>query len=200
VIGGVRSSMATGQDDNGHALQWFEDFLALIRHALSSKIGNESDIDDLAQEVYLRLLRVPKPELVESPKAYVYRVAMNVAHEWMQSSARRLPHSSGELAEILARESTEGDHAKFERRLRVQKTLAELPKASATALILHTRDNLTYEEIAVHMGVSRRAVKRYVANGYAVLREALVDLRSDDRSPIKQPKSRDQKQGRGYEG
>jgi len=67
-------------------------------------------------------------------------------------------------------------------------------------LILHTRDNLTYEEIAVHMGVSRRAVKRYVANGYAVLREALVDLRSDDRSPIKQPKSRDQKQGRGYEG
>lgn len=192
--------MATRQDDKGHALQWFEDFLALIRHALSSKIGNESDIDDLAQEVYLRLLRVPKPELVESPKAYVYRVAMNVAHEWMQSSARRLPHSSGELAEILARESTEGDHAKFERRLLVQKTLAELPKASATALILHTRDNLTYEEIAVHMGVSRRAVKRYVANGYAELREALVDLRSEDQSPITQPESREQKRDRGYEG
>ena len=31
---------------------------------------------------------------------------------------------------------------------------------------------MTYQQVAEHLGVSRRAVKRYVANGYAALRVA----------------------------
>ena len=45
---------------------------------------------------------------------------------------------------------------------------------SRTALILHVRDGLTYDEVAVEMRVTRRAVKRYMANGYAALRQEPV--------------------------
>ena len=58
--------MSEKRDSHKYALEWFEEFQTLIQHALSSRINRAADIDDLAQEVYLGLLRVPKPELVEN--------------------------------------------------------------------------------------------------------------------------------------
>ena len=39
-------------------------------------------MDDAAQEVFLRLLRYDRGELVENPQAYLFKVATNVAAEW----------------------------------------------------------------------------------------------------------------------
>lgn len=40
------------------------------------------DAEDLAQEVYLRLLRVEDLDAIEQPQAYLYRMARNIAAEW----------------------------------------------------------------------------------------------------------------------
>jgi RNA polymerase sigma factor (sigma-70 family) len=172
--------MSEKRDSHKYALEWFEEFQTLIQHALSSRINRPADIDDLAQEVYLRLLRVPKPELVENPKSYLYRVALNVAEEWRQRAAQRLNHSSEDLSGLVAQENIEVDARRAEREELVKQSLASLSKANRTAIILHIRDGMTYEEVGVHMGVTRRAVKRYIANGYALLRERLGVFGSGD--------------------
>src|SRR5579863_3429412 len=41
-----------------------------------------SDLDDVAQEVFLRLMRYGRTELIEHPQAYLYKMAANVAAEW----------------------------------------------------------------------------------------------------------------------
>lgn len=188
------------QDQHKYALLWFEEFSSLIHYALSNRTGGVSDIDDLAQEVYLRLLRVPKPELVENPKSYVYRVALNVAQEWRQRPAQRLPHSSDDISALVAVESVEGNARLAERKKLIQSTLSSLPKANVTAVILHTRDGMTYEEIGVHMGVTRRAVKRYIANGYAALRESLGSLNPRDFAEADKLDSNLEREGKSYEG
>ena len=164
----------TGTDDmHSPAMDWFAEFEPLIRQALGSRIHGRGDIDDLAQEVYLRVLRIPQPELVTNPRAYLYRVAVNVAAEWRQRAAQALEHSSEPLDDLTAARNLEREAGDTERDRMVQEALAILPTAIRTAVILHTRDGLTYEQVAKHMGVTRRAVKRYIANGYAKLRERL---------------------------
>ena len=161
---------------NSHRLaaEWFQQYQSVIRQAVERRIGRVADVDDLAQEVYLRLLRVPEPELIENPQGYLYRVALNVAEEWRQRAAQSREHSSDPLSGLATGEDLERETADKQRDRFVQESLAGLPRASRTALILHVRDGLTYAEVAIHMQVTRRAVKRYVANGYAALRQELA--------------------------
>jgi len=167
----------TGNNNlHGLAAAWFEEFEPLIRQALSTRARGRADIDDLAQEVYLRMLRIPQPDLVANPQAYLYRVAINVAEEWRQRAAQALVHSSDPLADLAATHNPERDAGYTEREEVVQQALVQLPNTILTAVILHTRDGMTYDEIAEHMGVKRRAVKRYIANGYAKLREHLTTV------------------------
>jgi len=154
-------------------MEWYQQFRGVIEHALESRIGRRADVDDLAQEVYLRLLRVPKPELINNPQAYLYKVALNVAEEWRQRAAQRHVHSEEFLKEIQAEEDVETETRYEERELMIRNALNSLPLSSKTAVILHIRDGMTYEQVAAHMGTSRRAVKRYIAKGYDALRDKL---------------------------
>lgn len=155
------------------AEDWYQQFKGSINQALSSRIGRTADIEDLAQEVYLRLLRVPKLSQVQNPKAYLYRVALNVADEWRQRAAQRYPHSSDPLEGLVSDEDSESSLEIEERRNQVVNTLSKLPPMCRTAVILHVKDGLTYDEIAEHMGISRRSVKRQISMGYAELRMRL---------------------------
>src|SRR5690606_20444248 len=47
---------------------------ARLRHAAA-------DVPDLVQEVFLRLLRVERPETIRSPEAYLFTIARHVLHQ-----------------------------------------------------------------------------------------------------------------------
>ena len=169
---------SVSKNDQATAAQWFERWHALIRHALSGRLKRKEDVDDLSQEVYLRLLRVRDLDLVRSPRSYLYRIAVNVAEEWRLRAPQAMDHSSHPLETLEAIEEPATTAEVAQRDAAVQKALSRLPLASRTALILQLRDGLTYEQIAGHMGVTRRAVRRYVANGYAELRQELHDFQT----------------------
>src|ERR1043165_8917207 len=72
-----------------------------LRRFLELKLrGASADASDLVQDVYLRLLRMPRHETIRSPQAYLFTVARNVLYE------HRLSHSSApksvEMDEVLA--------------------------------------------------------------------------------------------------
>jgi DNA-directed RNA polymerase specialized sigma24 family protein len=73
---------------------WFRDWRAPLRRFLQRHRKDlAADVDDVAQEVCLRLLRYDRSDLVEHPQAYLYKVAMNVSAEWATRSSRRRQHS-----------------------------------------------------------------------------------------------------------
>ena len=53
--------------------------------------------------------------------------------------------------------------------------LASLPPLPRAVLVLQAQEELTHEEIATRLGVTRRVVKRAIARGLALAREALGD-------------------------
>ena len=52
-----------------------------LRRYLSGRVRNTADVPDLAQEVFLRLMRVDNHDAIRSPEAYLFTVARHVVHQ-----------------------------------------------------------------------------------------------------------------------
>ena len=130
-------------------------------------------LQDLAQEVYLRLLRVDRLDLIRRPRShYLLRIAANVLHEW-RLKARWTQQMDCTLEEVPSDDNLEHHTASMLRGERLWAEVNHLPMAPRIALILHTRDELSYEQIAIKMNVTPRMVKRYLLSAFARLRERL---------------------------
>lgn len=167
------TKMADKEDRAQAVANWYDRWHELVVRVLSSRLRNKDDVQELSQEVYLRLLRVKKPDLIKQPQPYLYRVAVNVAEEWRLRAQQALDHGPEGLEDLAAYDDPAHETETTERDQAVQEALSALPLACRTAVVLHVRDGLTYDEIAASLGVSHRVVKRNVARGYSVLRERL---------------------------
>jgi DNA-directed RNA polymerase specialized sigma24 family protein len=48
------------------------------------RMHRPQDIEDLAQEVYIRLLKIDQGEFVKNPKAYILQTAANVEYDFRE--------------------------------------------------------------------------------------------------------------------
>ena len=135
--------------------------------------AHPANIEDIAQETYLRLLRAPDLNEVRNPQAYLLRTASHVASEWHQDSQVHAPSLSTEdetLVDLCTPEFEIDAHSAQDR---LNTLLATLPAAMRAALVLRLRDDLPYKEIARQLGVTERQARRYLENGYERLRSAM---------------------------
>ena len=61
---------------------WYRQYHKRLLKYLRGSLRTESDAQDLSQEVFLRLLRLPEERVIEHPRAYLFRVAANVLSDW----------------------------------------------------------------------------------------------------------------------
>ena len=150
---------------------WHEQYHGQLVRFLRRGGNAPSDVQDLSQEVFLRLLRVEEPELVISPKAYLYRVAVHVLDEWRTRQQRDRLHSS-EALEDLSSSLWPFDDDEHRRAVvaDMRQALADLPPSHAAALVLRWHHGMSYAEIANRLDATERMVKRYIVKGYAELR------------------------------
>ena len=155
--------------DRGFVEKLFAEHGRALQAYFHRRIRTKSDAPDLAQEVYMRMLRVSDPEAIRNPQSYLYTVASNLVKERAvleQRQAHRVDLDEAgiqqQLGELppLDRELEAGDL-----KSRLNAALAELPGRWRTALILQYRYGLTYQEIADRLGVSSSMVKKYLAQG-----------------------------------
>jgi RNA polymerase sigma-70 factor (ECF subfamily) len=142
---------------------------------LRRRLANEDDAHDLAQEAYLRLLRVSRGELVRDPQAYLYRVARNLVYE---QNSKALPAASrADDSELEALEHP-GDaleitveHARQVEL--IERAVAELSPRYQAIVLLFCREGLSQSEIAVRVGLSKSMVQKCLASGMAHCRKRL---------------------------
>jgi RNA polymerase sigma-70 factor (ECF subfamily) len=153
--------------------EWARSWNAGLTRFLRRRLPQPIDAEDLAQEVYARLLRVEKLELIEEPQAYLYRVAVNVAAEWRMRAAQSKPHSSDELDALVAATTPETalSEADFERQL--DGALREMTPMVRAVIYLKLRDGMSHEEIARHLGITTRMVRRLLTTAYIQLRGSI---------------------------
>jgi RNA polymerase sigma factor (sigma-70 family) len=153
--------------EHGIALQ------AFFRRRLRSK----ADSVDLAQEVYLRMLRVGNPEVIRNPVHYLYTVANNLVKEQAVLENRRA--SSVDINEVISHEQLEvlptfdGDLDAARRTARLQVVLRQLRPKCRAAVLLRFAHGLSYQEIGTRLGVSPQMARKYVVQALSHCRRRM---------------------------
>jgi RNA polymerase sigma-70 factor (ECF subfamily) len=183
---GYRPEEAEGADArprhsrDGRLIEWFGKWRKPIRSWLRNRASvPPGDIDDLAQEVFLRLLRYSDDVAVDNPQGYLFRIAANVANEWRERSRVRKPHDDSWLDELQIEAGDEPENAFARTRANeyVQAAVDRLPARQREVLLLHVNEGLTYKQIAQQRGLTYRIVLRDLTRAYSALR---MQLRLED--------------------
>lgn len=172
--------MATNPDDaalNGHTLGFdpssFRDYAKQLHRYLVRRMPQPQDAEDLAQEVYLRLLRIDRQKRVHKPLAYIYGIASHLVADYRSDARQEHARFSGDDDE--AREGaweTWGDDLVDQLNLQQQleRALTQLPRTHALVLLAHKHRGLSYEEVAAELGLSIHTVEKYVTQAKARIR------------------------------
>jgi RNA polymerase sigma factor (sigma-70 family) len=138
-----------------------------LRRFLTLRLRNPADAQDLAQEVFLRLLRVDRHDAIRSPEAYLFTVASHVIHQHTLSqnavpATVDIDETFAEL-QLIAADDPQRQSDSRQRVESLQAVLDELPPKMAAALVLHRALGLSIEEIGRKLGVARPTAKKYLA-------------------------------------
>lgn len=156
--------------------EWFKKWMKPIRSWLRNRASvPPSEIDDLAQEVFVRLLRYSEDITVDNPQGYLFKIASNVASEWRERARVRYQHDP-ELLDGLVMDEGEQPEALIERWSeddRIQDAVGRLPPRQRDLLELHVWDGRTYKEAAKDRDLTYRIVLRDLTKAYSTLRSQL---------------------------
>jgi RNA polymerase sigma factor (sigma-70 family) len=156
----------------------FRDHAAELQRFLTRRIGQPQDADDLAQEVFARLLRVRDAELVRNPLSYLLGIATHVVREFHQRKQHeRVLFDSG-LAEDLGEQTPEsslGVAEQCELEERLNQALSQLSSAHQLVLLLVKRDGMSHAEAARVSGLSIHTIEKYVVEARARMRLLLAE-------------------------
>ncbi len=152
----------------------FEQYQPALQRFLLRRLRCTQDARDLAQEVYLRVLRVADPKLVRQPLSYLYRIASNVVYEFHIHQQHEAVTFDSEAMEQLAEHPANVQPDEMSDRLSLQRQIAgvlkELPPLQRAILLMQKRDGLSYAEIAQKLSISVHTVEKYLFRALAVVR------------------------------
>lgn len=162
----------------GRLADWFRQWGRPLRNFLIHRASvPPCDVEDVSQEVFLRLLRYSQVELVEHPQAYLFKMASNVAAEWSARPRYSHPHESEWLDELIMEDLPENDADRESVKQEIVRAINALPSQQRKVLKLQFAEGLSYEEIAERVGTTPRGIKRSISRSYRKLR---AQLKFDD--------------------
>ena len=148
------------------------------RVALISFLGRmgvrNSDAEDLAQEAFVRALRVADWRSIRNPRAYLCRIAANLQRDRIRREIRE--RAAGletgvilDCKEVRSSAPTPEDIAVAQDEFRrLKEALESLPPKTRRVMLLTKFQNLSYAEAGAVIGISPRTVEKHVARGVAM--------------------------------
>ncbi|PIB92605.1 RNA polymerase sigma factor [Caulobacter sp. FWC2] len=126
--------------------------------------------EDLVHESYLRAAPYAAAGTLRHPEALLIRIAENLASNMRRDRYREVTHDLGETAlEKLASPATQ-DHA-----VTFKQIVLALPTELRDVFMLNHVHGMTYEEIAVHLGIPRTTVHHRMRKALEKTSKAMRD-------------------------
>jgi RNA polymerase sigma factor (sigma-70 family) len=145
---------------------------------------SKSDVEDLRQEVYMRVCAAAQDELPCHAKALVFTAARNL----LIDRVRREQIVSIEFMENLDVLNIAIEEPALDRVLiareelrKLQAALDKLPERERAVLVMQKIEGLSVCEIAERLGVSTRTVKRSLSEGFRALADLMLREPADPR-------------------
>jgi RNA polymerase sigma-70 factor (ECF subfamily) len=136
-----------------------------LRAFFRRRIENATEVDDLVQELFCRLIERNEAVPIRFSTTYVFQAAANLlrdrarrGHSWVRARAQWSHDSENNVEEIspervlLARDMV----------ARVLKALEMLPERTQVVFLLHRYEGMKYREIAQRFGVSESSIEKHM--------------------------------------
>lgn len=148
---------------------------ALIRFLLS-RVDSEQEANDVAQEAYVRMLQLDSPATISLLSSYLFKTAANIAIDRMRNRsvsrrALRGLNEAGGDGEVASPERIVQSREDIEL---IEISVAELPPKCREAFYLHRLYDLSPQEIATRLGVSKRMVHHYLVRAITHIHSKLA--------------------------
>ncbi|HEX3472837.1 MAG TPA: sigma-70 family RNA polymerase sigma factor [Silvibacterium sp.] len=172
-----------------HGELQFEDVIrehqAFVFRTLVRLTGSREHVEDLAQEVFVRLCRGMDNFRGDAKMTtYLYRITLNVAQdEWKRRKKEqgntsfddpdagwedRLPGAGGNAEQILSRKQMMAG---------LERALGELSDVERQVIVMFHQEELTYEKIAEVLNLPLNTVRTHLHRGRKKLKERLREGR-----------------------
>jgi RNA polymerase sigma-70 factor, ECF subfamily len=170
-----------GAGDHDAFRQLVERHQHAVIGTVAKMLGNASESEDIAQQVFLRIWRNAKRYRPDAKfTTYLFTITRNLVFNESRRKSRKKEVSSDEREEnsqqvTAANPDRQPDAELLQAELQsaVDAAIAALPEAQRMAVVLRRYEQLSYEEIANVLGLSVSAIKSLLFRARSALREAL---------------------------
>lgn len=138
--------------------------------------GNPHDAEDLTQDVFVRVFRSLSAYTPGTFEGWLHRITTNLFLDGVRRKARIRFEALPDDAERVAGRESSPEQAWQDGHLDgdIEAALASLPPDFRAAVVLCDLEQLSYDEIAVALGVKLGTVRSRIHRGRTQLREALA--------------------------
>jgi RNA polymerase sigma-70 factor (ECF subfamily) len=150
---------------------------AMLMQYLRHNWRDQSDVEDLRQEIYVRVCQAAKKEIPHPAKAFVFTTARNLLIDRARKSNVVPIEAVSDLDALgIAVDAPGPDRSLIARdELRkLQDALDQLPPRAREVLILGRIEGLTGREIAQRLGLAETTVSEHLAKGMHALTDILL--------------------------
>ncbi|MFT4089524.1 MAG: RNA polymerase sigma factor [Asticcacaulis sp.] len=141
-------------------------------------VGSVTAAEDVLQRLWLKVDKIEDPEPIRNPKAYLFRLASNLAVDHVRAESTRNRIQSQADAYLWGpAESVSVEHELIAREAleRVMSALKHLPEPTQTMFRLNRFEGMTLSQIAQRYSVSTTTVEKHIRRALGVLRQARDD-------------------------
>ncbi|WP_162906777.1 RNA polymerase sigma factor [Algihabitans albus] len=133
---------------------------------------------DLTQEAFVRLIGADPSRAVESPRAYLYRIASNLVTDHYRDQKKRPQPVTADRSDAVAdrRPGQERTLLAKDQVGHLERAIEGLPRRQREVLLLHKFEGMSYGEIALRLGISKNTVMVHMMRALAHCRDSLSDI------------------------
>lgn len=142
-------------------LEHYSNLLGFVRR----KVRSGEVAQDIVQETWLRISTLPQEQGIDNPRAFLYRVANNLALDYLRQDQfqRRYLHDE-EISDTISDPTQEQERRLIAQQQleRINMLIEQLPPKCREAFLLRKVRHWEVEQIANHMGISKNMVEKYL--------------------------------------
>ena len=168
-----------GEDRAQLVSRLFQEHNRALISFLTARLHCEQEARDVAQEAYVRLLQLQEPGAVSFLKAYLFRIASNLAVDRLRQRAVHGRVLNPDLFAELTDQHTTERHVLAEQELeQIGERLEQLPEGCRNAFVRHVLLDRPVKDIARDMGLTERMVRYHIVRALMFCREAREGMKS----------------------
>ncbi len=143
----------------------------VLKRFLKARTGSGDLAEDIVQEMFFRLDRAAPDQDVQNPLSYLYKMALNLAHDHRRERARAQNRDAQWMESRLVFmadtpiSDTPSAEAAYDAKQRlgiILSALQDLSPQCRRIFILHKFEYLSHAEIAAQTGIARSTVEKHM--------------------------------------